>query len=144
MGISKRRVEIPSNIKGVKMSEIFRIFWPSEPDPQSWYTDVPNEGIIFRGLPQGPFEIYECKSDYHGAFIWPCTDWHNLSDPDMLKEHPLYRQAVLDIRQVNCKYLNLNYLIYLLCDHLGFREVVEDNDINYKKYWKWADKPATP
>lgn len=113
-----------------------KLFFPPNPDPESWKTDTPNEGIqldFYEDENITMVEIVEFKLDYHGMFILPndvdllMTDMGRLPSP--------YKEAATQIQSLPTP--TKEAVIQILTD-LGFREVKEYQGPEEEVIWTWA------
>lgn len=125
------------------------LLWPPNPDPESWESDTPNEGLHF-GIEEEP-EFYDTFADYQGLFIVDPGHFENLMfvrvqiAPTRNKEYLAAYQIVLE--EFECCWHNplppeatwpqIAFKIVSRLRSLGWREVEEPETGENRMYWRW-------
>lgn len=122
--------------------------WPPTPDPESWSSDTPNEGLHF-GIEEEP-EFYDTFADYNGLFIVDPEDFNNLMfirvnlTPTQNQEYLAAYQIILE--EFACCWnnplppeANWSEIAGKIVERLkeaGWREIEEEIE-KPNIYWRW-------
>ena len=117
------------------------LYWPPNPEPESWLTDVPNEGVSWDCWEFETVSLTSYKADYHGYFLLsPDSDEQKYELPEV----GLYGEidaVYLEAYQALEKIVS-NPTLEEFCrvmDGLGWKQVVADSEETDGKYFKWKD-----
>lgn len=144
-GCPKPREEIP---------EIFEMYWPPNPGPDSWTSDTPNEGISYERMNDGSEGICTYGADYHGFCLLEPRDYSQGSEyewefptdegkdiPYFGEQDPVYVAAYLRIHKALELGLPIEFAVRGVLIGMGWR-LVESCEIETEEatiYWKWKD-----
>lgn len=132
-----------------EVPEVFEMYWPPSPDPDSWTSDTPNEGISYENH-QGHEGICSYGADYHGFYLLepgsPISEFEVPTDtgravPYYGEQDPKYIEAYLKIQSAVFAGIEIREAVRFILTELGWR-LVESCEIVTEEatiYWKWKE-----